>query len=85
MHDGFSVYITLAKITKNTQGWCKSHFMNNTEELVQYQELEGNHILSILKRTYKMAELLLEKPVESVTESDIQTVYGESIHIDIPY
>ena len=85
MHDGFSAYIALAKITKNPQGWCRSHVMNDAKDLVQYNKTEGNYILSTLRRAYKMAEKLLEKPVESVTESDMQAVYGEFLHIDIPY
>ena len=62
--------------TEESTEWRKSHVMNDAKELVQYHESERNHILPILKRTYKMAELLLEKPVESVTESDMQTLYG---------
>ena len=85
MHDGFSAYTTLAKKTKNPQAWCRAHVMNDAKELIQYNESEGNYILSTLKRAYEMADKLLDKPVESITESDMQSLYEKFLQIDIPY
>ncbi len=85
MHDGFSAYTTLAKKTGNPQGWCRAHVMNDAKELVKYNESEGKYILSTLKRAYKVADKLLDKPVESITESDMQSLYEEFLQIDIPY
>ena len=83
-HDGFSAYTTLAKKTKNPQAWCRAHVMNDAKELIQYNESEGNYILSTLKRAYKMANKLPDKPVESITESDIQSLHEEFLQLDIP-
>ena len=85
MHDGFSAYVTLAKKTGNSQAWCKAHVMNDARELAQYNESVGNYILSTMKRAYEKADKLLEKPVESITESDMQAVCEEFLQIDIPY
>ncbi len=39
--DGFSVYTSLAKKTKNSQTWCKAHVMNDAKELVKCNESKG--------------------------------------------
>ena len=56
MHDDFSAYGTLAKITKNPLRLCWTHVMNNAKELIQCIDLEGNYILSIMNCAYEMAE-----------------------------
>ena len=44
MHDGYSGYIKLAKITKNEQAWCWAHIINDAKELIQYNREEGEYI-----------------------------------------
>lgn len=85
MHDGFSAYATLAKITKNPQAWCWAHIIRDAEELMEYNESEGKYILGTLKRVLDRAKKLLDKPVESITESDMQSLHEEFMQIDIPY
>jgi hypothetical protein len=85
MHDGFYTYVALAKKTGNPQAWCSAHVKGDAKELIQYNESGGNYILSTLKRAYEKAGKLLEKPVESITESDMQAVCEEFLQIDIPY
>lgn len=84
MHDGFSAYATLAKITKNPQAWCWAHIIRDAEELIEYNESEGRYILGTLKRVFDRAKKLLDKPVESITESDMQSLHEGFLQIDIP-
>ncbi|MEM0135568.1 MAG: transposase [Thermoplasmatales archaeon] len=85
VHDGFSAYTTLAKKTRNKQAWCWSHILNDAEELIQYNESEGKYIQATLKRTFDMTKKMLERSVESMTESDKDNLNSEMRHIDFSY
>lgn len=85
MHDGFSGYIKLAKITRNPQAWCWAHIIRDAEELIEYNESEGRYILGILKHVYDRAKIMLDKPPESITETEMQSLHEEFMQIDVPY
>ena len=85
MHDDFSAYTALAKITKNPQAWCWAHILGNAKELVQYNESEGNYIYSILKSVFERAKKLLEKPPGEISEEILEALYEEFLQIDVPY
>ena len=85
MHDDFSAYTTMAKKSKNPQGWCWAHILGNAEELVQYNESEGKYIHNILKSVFERAKKLLEKPPEEMSEEILEALYGEFLQIDVPY
>ena len=85
MHDDFSAYTALAKITKNPQAWCWAHILGNAKELVQYNESEGNYIHSILKSVFERAKKLLEKPPGEISEEILEALYEEFLQIDVPY
>ncbi|MHB1662417.1 MAG: IS66 family transposase, partial [Thermoplasmataceae archaeon] len=85
MHDGFSAYTTLAKKTRNPQGWCWAHILGNAKELIEYNESEGNYIHGILKSVFERAKKLLDKPPEEISEEIIESLYEEFLQIDVPY
>ena len=85
MHDGFSGYVKLAKITKNRQGWCWAHIMKDAKELIEYNESEGRYILNILKSVFDRAKKLLEKLPEEISEEMLEALYDEFRQIDVPY
>ena len=85
MHDGFSGYEKLSKITKNPQAWCWAHMIRDAEELIQYNESEGKYIIGTLKHVYDRAKKLLQMPVKSITESDMESIYEDFLRIDVPY
>ncbi|MHB8359934.1 MAG: IS66 family transposase [Thermoplasmataceae archaeon] len=85
MHDGFSGYVKLAKITKNRQAWCWAHIMKDAKELIEYNESEGKYILNILKSVFDRAKKLLEKPPEEISEEMLKALYDEFRQIDVPY
>lgn len=85
MHDGYSAYITLEKITGNPQAWCWAHIIRDAEELIEYNESEGRYILGILKHVYDRAKIMLDKPSESIIESHMQFLHKEFMQIDVSY
>ena len=85
MHDGFSGYVKLAKITKNGQGWCWAHIIRDAKELIQYNESGGRYILGVLKHVFDMAKKLLEKPPEEISGEMLEALYDEFRQIDVPY
>jgi hypothetical protein len=56
IHDRFSAYKTLAKKTKNIQQDCWVHIIKNAEELAYFYGSEGEHILQVLRETYKIGK-----------------------------
>ena len=85
MHDDFSAYTTLAKKSKNPQGWCWAHILGNAEDLIEYNESEGNYIHGILKSVFERGKKLLEKPPEEISEEILKSLYEEFLQIDVPY
>jgi len=85
MHDSFSGYVKLAKITRNPQAWCWAHIMRDAEELIEYNESERRYILGILKHVCGRARIMLDKPLETITESEMQSLHEECMQIDVPY
>ncbi|MEM0136071.1 MAG: transposase [Thermoplasmatales archaeon] len=85
MHDGFSAYTTLAKKTRNKQAWCWAHILKGAKELIQYNESDGRYIHTRLKRTFEMVKKMLKRPVESITESDMDNLDSEMRNIDVSY
>ena len=49
MHDGYSGYIKLAKITGNEQAWCWAHIIKDAKELIQYNKEEGEYIYNTME------------------------------------
>ncbi len=43
------------------------------------------YILSTLKRVYEIADRFINRPVEPITGSNMQSLYEEFLNIDIPY
>ena len=85
MHDDFSAYTTLAKKSKNPQGWCWAHILGNAEDLIEYNESEGNYIHGILESVFERGKKLLEKPPEEISEEILKSLYEEFLQIDVPY
>jgi RNA polymerase subunit RPABC4/transcription elongation factor Spt4 len=73
VHDGLSVYNTLARITKRLQqrGW--EHILADAKELAERYGDEGQHILNILKTTYARASEFNHKG----TDDDINRLYED--------
>ena len=85
MHDGYSGYIKLAKITKNEQAWCWAHIIKDAKELIQYNREEGEYIYNTLKYVYSKAKKMLDIKPEDITESDLESLYDDFLQIDVPY
>jgi len=85
MHDGYSGYIKLAKITKNKQAWCWAHIIKDAKELIQYNKEEGEYIYNTLKYVYSKAKNMLSKKPEHIEESDLEYLYEDLLQIDVPY
>ena len=85
MHDGYSGYIKLAKITGNEQAWCWAHIIKDAKELMQYNKEEGEYVYNTLEYVYSRAKNMLSKKPEALTESDLESLYEEFLQIDVPY
>ncbi len=85
MHDGYRGYETLARKSGNGQAWCWSHMIRDAEELIEYNREEGPYILRTLKAAYDRAKKLLDVPVESITEEDVDSLDSAFRQIDVPY
>ena len=85
MHDGYSGYIKLAKISGNEQAWCWAHIIKDAKELIQYNREEGEYIYNTLKYVYSRAKDMLSKKPEDITESDLESLYEALLQIDVPY
>ncbi len=84
MHDGYSGYIKLAKITGNEQAWCWAHIIKDAKELIQYNKEEGEYIYNTLEYVYSKAKNMLNRKPEDIEESDLESLYDEFLQIDVP-
>jgi len=85
MHDGYSGYIKLAKITGNEQAWCWAHIIKDAKELIQYNREEGEYIYNTLKYVYSKAKNMLDIKPEDIGESDLESLYEDFLQMDVPY
>ncbi|MEW5936760.1 MAG: IS66 family transposase [Candidatus Thermoplasmatota archaeon] len=82
VHDRWSAFKTLARLSKRPQQDCWAHLVQDSKELAQFYRDEGALIHRVMKRTYERACAFDHKG----TEDDIQNLYREMMNdIDRPF
>lgn len=82
VHDRFSAYKALAKITKNIQQDCWAHILEDSKELAKFYGADGEFIHQVLKNTHKKALEFDHKG----TDEDIEILFLDMAEsLDRPY